>query len=155
MINCFVHVVMYSYYFISTYPQYKDVWWKKYITHLQLVRRKGIWIVTLTHSPVWYYYLIHTTCTYLLTHSLTSSLTLYSLNSLTRTYSLCWLTPSLTHSQGQFYIVLLDTAYAAIAIRLGYCALYEWMAWVRHNIWINIWINNPIHMYIVAVRPFS
>lgn len=66
MINCFVHVVMYSYYFISTYPKYKDVWWKKYITHLQL---------------------------------------------------------------GQFYIVLLDTIYAAIVIRLGYCVLYEWMAW--------------------------
>jgi elongation of very long chain fatty acids protein 4 len=36
-INCFVHVVMYSYYFITTFEGYRDVWWKKYITHMQLV----------------------------------------------------------------------------------------------------------------------
>lgn len=39
-INSFVHVVMYSYYFITSYsPKYKaNLWWKKYITQLQLVQ---------------------------------------------------------------------------------------------------------------------
>ncbi|XP_069697706.1 very long chain fatty acid elongase 7-like isoform X2 [Periplaneta americana] len=39
-INCFVHVVMYSYYFITnTFPQYKkNIWWKKYITQIQMIQ---------------------------------------------------------------------------------------------------------------------
>ena len=37
MLNSFVHVVMYFYYFITTFDRYKHVWWKKYVTHMQLV----------------------------------------------------------------------------------------------------------------------
>lgn len=39
-LNSFVHVVMYGYYFITSYwPQYKgNVWWKKHITQLQIVQ---------------------------------------------------------------------------------------------------------------------
>jgi hypothetical protein len=38
-VNSFVHVVMYSYYFVtSLWPEYgKKLWWKKYITQLQMV----------------------------------------------------------------------------------------------------------------------
>lgn len=37
-INSFVHVVMYSYYFMTLLkPEYKGAWWKKYLTQLQLV----------------------------------------------------------------------------------------------------------------------
>jgi hypothetical protein len=37
--NCFVHVFMYSYYFVANIrPEYKNnIWWKKYITQLQMV----------------------------------------------------------------------------------------------------------------------
>jgi hypothetical protein len=40
-LNSFVHAVMYSYYYVTaTWPEYKqNVWWKKYITLLQIVRR--------------------------------------------------------------------------------------------------------------------
>ncbi|KAL1465614.1 hypothetical protein WDU94_005169 [Cyamophila willieti] len=43
IINSFVHVVMYSYYFLAALgPQVqKHLWWKKYITRLQLVRSTG------------------------------------------------------------------------------------------------------------------
>ncbi|XP_023178055.1 elongation of very long chain fatty acids protein F-like [Drosophila hydei] len=39
-LNSFVHTVMYSYYFISAlYPELKgSLWWKKYITRLQLLQ---------------------------------------------------------------------------------------------------------------------
>ena len=39
-INCFVHVIMYSYYFLSGLGPsvQKYLWWKKYVTTLQLVR---------------------------------------------------------------------------------------------------------------------
>ncbi|CAB3377388.1 Hypothetical predicted protein [Cloeon dipterum] len=39
-INSFVHVVMYSYYLITAlYPQYKqNIWWKKYITQMQMIQ---------------------------------------------------------------------------------------------------------------------
>jgi len=39
-INCFVHVVMYSYYFLSSFgPKMQPyLWWKKYLTALQLVQ---------------------------------------------------------------------------------------------------------------------
>jgi len=38
LINCFVHVIMYSYYFLSALgPQMqKYLWWKKYLTRLQI-----------------------------------------------------------------------------------------------------------------------
>lgn len=39
VINAFVHVIMYSYYFLTSYrPELKDsLWWKKHITQIQLV----------------------------------------------------------------------------------------------------------------------
>lgn len=39
-INSFVHVVMYSYYFLTSWnAEYKkNIWWKKYITQLQLIQ---------------------------------------------------------------------------------------------------------------------
>lgn len=39
-LNCFVHVVMYTYYMLSAFgPQYrKYLWWKKYLTSLQLLQ---------------------------------------------------------------------------------------------------------------------
>lgn len=39
-LNSFVHVVMYCYYLITALnPKYKNnLWWKKYITQLQIVR---------------------------------------------------------------------------------------------------------------------
>lgn len=39
LINCFVHVIMYFYYYLTiVYPEYKkNNWWKKYITQVQLV----------------------------------------------------------------------------------------------------------------------
>lgn len=37
-INAFVHVIMYSYYFLTIInPEYKKAWWKKYLTTIQLV----------------------------------------------------------------------------------------------------------------------
>lgn len=38
-INCFVHCLLYGYYFLSLYnPGFKAAWWKKYITLLQIVQ---------------------------------------------------------------------------------------------------------------------
>lgn len=39
MVNCLVHVIMYSYYALSALgPAYqKYLWWKKYMTSIQLV----------------------------------------------------------------------------------------------------------------------
>lgn len=36
MLNSYVHVVMYFYYFITTFEAYKTVSWKKYVTYMQL-----------------------------------------------------------------------------------------------------------------------
>ena len=39
MVNSFVHVVMYTYYGLSIFPSLrKYLWWKRYLTQLQLVR---------------------------------------------------------------------------------------------------------------------
>lgn len=40
IINCGVHVVMYTYYFLTAFkPELKrSLWWKKHITQIQLVR---------------------------------------------------------------------------------------------------------------------
>lgn len=42
IINAFVHVIMYSYYFLTSYrPELRNsLWWKKHITQIQLV---SIW----------------------------------------------------------------------------------------------------------------
>jgi len=38
-INCFVHVIMYAYYIMSTYPKLVPyLWWKKYLTRIQMVQ---------------------------------------------------------------------------------------------------------------------
>ncbi|EEB15719.1 elongation of very long chain fatty acids protein, putative [Pediculus humanus corporis] len=44
MINCIVHSVMYSYYFITNYnPEYKKkIWWKKHITQMQILQFMAI-----------------------------------------------------------------------------------------------------------------
>ena len=37
LLNSLVHIVMYSYYFLSTFPELKPyLWWKKYLTVLQI-----------------------------------------------------------------------------------------------------------------------
>ncbi|KAM9804023.1 very long chain fatty acid elongase 5 [Neosynchiropus ocellatus] len=46
-INCFVHVVMYSYYMLSAIPAMRPyLWWKKYITQLQLIQ----FCITVLHT---------------------------------------------------------------------------------------------------------
>ncbi|XP_075224416.1 very long chain fatty acid elongase AAEL008004-like [Lycorma delicatula] len=49
-INAFVHMVMYSYYLLTTlYPEYKkSIWWKKHITELQLIQ----FVLTTLHCSV-------------------------------------------------------------------------------------------------------
>ena len=42
-INCCVHVVMYLYYLLSTWMERKQLWWKKYITILQVVGFAKFW----------------------------------------------------------------------------------------------------------------
>jgi elongation of very long chain fatty acids protein 2 len=38
MVNSFVHVVMYTYYGLSVFPSIRSyLWWKRYLTQLQLV----------------------------------------------------------------------------------------------------------------------
>ena len=48
MINSFVHVVMYTYYFLSGFGDLfkKYLWWKKYLTMLQL----GQFFILITHT---------------------------------------------------------------------------------------------------------
>jgi hypothetical protein len=38
-VNTFVHIVMYTYYFITaTRPEYKkNLWWKRHVTEMQMV----------------------------------------------------------------------------------------------------------------------
>ncbi|CAI9739564.1 of very long chain fatty acids 2 [Octopus vulgaris] len=46
-LNCFIHVVMYTYYGLSAIPSLKKrLWWKKYITKMQLIQ----FCVTFAHS---------------------------------------------------------------------------------------------------------
>ncbi|XP_069697686.1 very long chain fatty acid elongase 7-like [Periplaneta americana] len=58
-INSFVHIIMYSYYFITlTWPQYKNkIWWKKYLTRLQMLQ---FLLVTIHAAPI----LFMKDCTY-------------------------------------------------------------------------------------------
>ena len=44
MYNCFIHVLMYSYYCVAAMgPKYtKYIWWKKYMTRMQLVSTRII-----------------------------------------------------------------------------------------------------------------
>jgi len=39
LLNCFVHMIMYSYYFLATFPSLKSyLWWKRHLTKLQLLQ---------------------------------------------------------------------------------------------------------------------
>jgi len=45
MLNCFVHVVMYSYYGLSAIPSVRPyLWWKKYVTSIQLIQFAAVLI---------------------------------------------------------------------------------------------------------------
>ncbi|XP_048868571.1 elongation of very long chain fatty acids protein 2 [Brienomyrus brachyistius] len=47
LLNSFIHVLMYSYYGLSTIPSmHKYLWWKKYLTQAQLVQ----FLMTITHT---------------------------------------------------------------------------------------------------------
>jgi hypothetical protein len=50
VLNAFVHSVMYSYYYITAFkPELKkSLWWKKYITQIQLLQFAIIWISNVT-----------------------------------------------------------------------------------------------------------
>lgn len=50
IINCFVHVIMYSYYLVTAlYPEYgRSAWWKKHLTQMQMVQ----FVLITTHSLV-------------------------------------------------------------------------------------------------------
>ena len=43
-INCFVHTIMYFYYFLTAISDSykKSIWWKKHITQLQMVKQPQI-----------------------------------------------------------------------------------------------------------------
>jgi len=51
--NCFVHVVMYSYYLMANIrPQYKkNIWWKMYVTQLQMVTTNCITPLSVQEIP--------------------------------------------------------------------------------------------------------
>nr|QIA97821.1 fatty acid elongase 2 [Tinca tinca] len=47
MLNSFIHILMYSYYGLSTIPSmHKYLWWKRYLTQAQLVQ----FVLTITHT---------------------------------------------------------------------------------------------------------
>eukprot|EP01080_Neovahlkampfia_damariscottae_P000816 gene816-9066_t len=48
--NCFVHIVMYYYYALSLVK--KDIWWKKYITQIQLIQ----FVINLVFQSLSFYY---------------------------------------------------------------------------------------------------
>ncbi|XP_067008056.2 very long chain fatty acid elongase 7 [Anabrus simplex] len=59
LLNSFVHVVMYSYYFLSSLdPEYKkSIWWKKHLTQLQIIQ---FFLITVHSSQI----LFNNTCGY-------------------------------------------------------------------------------------------
>ena len=43
LLNCFVHVLMYAYYGLSVFPSLrKYLWWKNYLTIIQMVKQVDI-----------------------------------------------------------------------------------------------------------------
>ena len=47
LINAFVHILMYSYYALSTFPALRPyLWWKRYLTALQLIQ----FVLIILHS---------------------------------------------------------------------------------------------------------
>lgn len=68
LINCFVHIIMYSYYLLAALgPKVqKYLWWKKYITTMQMVRTHQtrfddceLVMGCFRHNFVWYSYTMH------------------------------------------------------------------------------------------------
>ncbi|KAI5637478.1 GNS1/SUR4 family domain-containing protein [Phthorimaea operculella] len=63
-INCFVHIVMYGYYGLSAFPHLRPyLWWKKYITKLQLLQFTMIliqltWNYNVSTCPTTHYLLV-------------------------------------------------------------------------------------------------
>ena len=55
LFNTFVHVVMYTYYFLASLgPQYRRfIWWKKYLTHLQIAQFVVGFLKTLPNVMGW------------------------------------------------------------------------------------------------------
>nr|CAH7750275.1 unnamed protein product [Callosobruchus chinensis] len=43
LVNSFVHIVMYMYYLLAGMG-IRNLWWKKYITVMQLVSTRGTWV---------------------------------------------------------------------------------------------------------------
>lgn len=54
ILNAFVHVVMYGYYFLTTFQPAlrQSMWWKRHITQLQLVQF-AVLVVHFLHPIVW------------------------------------------------------------------------------------------------------
>lgn len=44
LLNGFIHFVMYTYYFLALHMPSKDIWWKKYVTQLQLIQFVGMMV---------------------------------------------------------------------------------------------------------------
>ena len=57
MLNCVVHVIMYTYYGLSALgPAYqKYLWWKKYLTTIQLVSPSALLLNTASTGPTYVY----------------------------------------------------------------------------------------------------
>lgn len=52
-LNAFVHIIMYTYYALAAIPSMRGkLWWKKYITRLQLVRNSWLFICN-KEAPNW------------------------------------------------------------------------------------------------------
>ncbi len=76
--NTFIHTVMYSYYALSAFGEgiQKHLWWKRYITQLQLIQfiilgiygvvmiifQKGypkFWIIVISPQPLFFFYMFY------------------------------------------------------------------------------------------------
>lgn len=69
-INCAVHIVMYSYYFLATFASMRaHLWWKRYLTGLQMTQ----FVVVLVYNIFGYFY-FNTMCGKIQTTSLVGSL---------------------------------------------------------------------------------
>lgn len=57
LVNTFVHIIMYVYYMMAAMgPQYRRfIWWKKYLTNLQMIQFIMIFVHAFQVS-VWLYY---------------------------------------------------------------------------------------------------
>ena len=78
-INCFVHIIMYSYYFLSGLGPsvQKYLWWKKYVTVLQMVRLSVLYntyfIIFKPPCRIGTIVLVVISCTYVLFHLCTNA----------------------------------------------------------------------------------